>query len=376
VGVIPLHSAQPGVVKSIVKNIRPVSPVECEAEVLDGLSSFAGEELRRRFGQRVAIYPQIEPDALRFRYRGDMRALLELRQTAAVYLIQRYSVPRPRGLLGHEHFQKLLKQIQTVQNLHPAGTFRTFRISAAGQDSSVFARIKEEISRQTGLIYEPEEAELFLRVRPSTAKMGGWEVLVRLSPRPLSARAWRICDMEGALNATVASAMIEMTLPKSRDRFLNLMCGSGTLLIERLARCPASLSVGCDIDASVLECARQNIGASGYEGDIQLLQADATRLPFPSCSFDVLCADLPWGQLVGSHEQNVSLYPSVLTEAARVAVPGTRAVMLTHEVTLFESLLSTYAALWTLKNVIRVFQGGLHPRIYCLLRTAQRGEDE
>ncbi len=359
-----------------MKNIRPVNPVECEAEVLDGLSSFACGELRRRFGQRVAIYPQIEPDALRFRYSGDMRELLELRQTAAVYLIQRYSVPRPRGLLGHEHFQKLLKQIRAVQNLHPAGTFRTFRISAAGQDSSVFARIKEEISRQTGLIYEPEEAELFLRVRPSTAKTGGWEVLVRLSPRPLSARAWRVCDMEGALNATVASAMIEMTLPRSRDRFLNLMCGSGTLLIERLARCPAGLSVGCDIDPSVLECARQNIGASGYEGDIQLLQADATRLPFPSCSFDVLCADLPWGQLVGSHEQNVSLYPSVLTEAARVAMPGTRAVMLTHEVTLFESLLSTYAALWSLKDTVRVFQGGLHPRIYCLLRTAQRGEDE
>jgi ubiquinone/menaquinone biosynthesis C-methylase UbiE len=358
-----------------MKNARPLSPIECEAEILDGLSPFACEELRRRFGQRVAIYPQTEPDAVRFRYSGDLRELLELRKVVAVYLIQQYLVPRPRGLLGHEHFQKLLRQIQLVRQLHPADAFRTFRISAAGRDSSIFARIKEEISRHTSLIYEPEEAELFLRVRPSTVKMGGWEVLVRLSPRPLSARSWRVCDMEGALNATVASAMTEMTLPKSRDRFLNLMCGSGTLLIERLARCPASLSVGCDIDVGVLECARQNIEAAGWGKDIQLLQADATKLPFPSRSFDVLCADLPWGQRVGSHEQNISLYPSVLAEAARVAVPGARLVMLTHEVTLFEGLLSTHSAFWTLKEVVRVFQGGLHPRIYFLIRTPQADED-
>lgn len=358
-----------------MKNARPVNPIECEAEVLDGLLPFAREELRRRFGQRVALYPPAEPDAVRFRYRGDTRDLLELRTVVAVYLIRQYPVPRPRGLLGHEHFQKLLRQIQAVRDLYPAGTFRTFRISAAGHDSAVFDRIKGEISRHTGLTYDPEEAELFIRVRPSTIKAEGWEVLVRLSPRPLSARSWRICDMEGALNATVASAMIEMSLPKSHDRFLNLMCGSGTLLIERLARRPASLLAGCDIDAGVLACACQNVKAAGFEGYVHLIQADATRLPFPRGSFDVLCADLPWGQRVGSHEQNVSLYPLVLAEAARVAVPGARMVMLTHEVTLFESLLGAHTALWTLKEVIRVFQGGLHPRIYSLLRTSQATED-
>ena len=358
-----------------MKNARPVGPIECEAEVLDGLLPFACEELHRRFGQRVAIYPPAKPDAVRFRYSGDMHDLLELRTVAAVYLIQQYPVPRPRGLLGHEHFQKLLRQIQAVRDLYPAGVFHTFRISAAGNDSSVFDRIRDEISRHTGLVHNPEEAELFIRVRPSTVKAEGWEVLVRLSPRPLSARSWRVCDMGGALNATIASAIIETTLPKSRDRFLNLMCGSGTLLIERLTRRPASLLVGCDIDPGVLGYARHNVEAAGFKGYIQLLRADATRLPFPPRSFDILCADLPWGQLIGSHEQNISLYPLVLTEAARVAMPGARLVMLTHEVTLFEDLLSAHAALWTLKEVIKVFQGGLHPRIYSLLRTSQAVED-
>ena len=32
----------------------------------------------------------------------------------------------------------------------------------------------------------------------------GWEVLVRLTPRPLTARPWRVCNWPGALNAVVA----------------------------------------------------------------------------------------------------------------------------------------------------------------------------
>ena len=78
-----------------------------------------------------------------------------------------------------------------------------------------------------------------LRVRKADIRRDGWEVLIRLTPRPLSAREWRVCNMEGALNATIAAAMIEMTDPSARrPRVFNLMCGSGTLLIETTAACP------------------------------------------------------------------------------------------------------------------------------------------
>ncbi len=58
---------------------------------------------------------------------------------------------------------------------------------------------------------------------------------------------------------------------------------------------------------------------------------DATALQFPANTFNAICTDLPWGQLVGSHQHNADLYPRVLAEAARVAAPRARLVLLTHE---------------------------------------------
>ena len=345
-------------------------PFICEAEALPGLEPFVEGELRRRFRkQRLRLLPGGGPERVPFRYRDDPRDLLTLRTPVAVYLVRHFAIPRPRALLGHQNFHILLRQIETVRDLHPSGAFRTFRFSAAGKESSVFTRLRDEIAEHTGLEYSPEEADLLLRVRPATLRADGWEVLIRLSPRPLSARTWRVCDWPGALNATIAAAMVELTRPRSRDRFLNLMCGSGTLLIERLLRQSASRAVGCDIDQAALSCAHENVSAAGLASSARLVQMNATRLEFPDGSFDALVADLPWGQLVGSPEDNATLYPAVLAEAARVTVPGGRLVIITHAITLLEDVLRRYANRWALRQVIRVFQGGLHPRIYVLERT-------
>src|SRR6266566_3742806 len=93
--------------------------------------------------------------------------------------------------------------------------------------------------------------------------------------------------------------------------------------------------------------------------------------PAPSSSNAccAICADLPWGQLVGSHQHNAALYPRVLAEAARVATPRARLVLLTHEIKLFESILQDCTE-WTLQDVVKIYQGGLHPRIYLFQRSA------
>ena len=340
-------------------------------EVLQGVKPFACKELLGRFGKRVSILPSNDPETIFLRYQGDLHELLRLRTIVAVYLVQHFPVPRPRALLGQQHFQALLRQIETVRQLYRARTFTSFRVSAAGEDSSTFARIKAEISQATGLDFDPEEGELLLRIRPSSLQTSGWELLARISPRPLSVRPWRVHNMEGALNATIAAVMIEMTSPRPNDRFLNLMCGSGTLLIERLLRCPARVAIGCDIDTAALAAAQENLRASKLTALVELLQMDATALQFPANTFNALCADLPWGQLVGSHQHNADLYPRVLAEAARVATPRARLVVLTHEIKLFENVLQDCTE-WTLQDVVRLFQGGLHPRIY-LFQKAQRG---
>ena len=340
----------------------------CEAEVVTGLEDLAAAELQRLYGNRVRLLEPRRPGELPFYFDGQLESLAALRLALTVYLVRHFPIPRPQALLGHQHFTELLRQVNTVRSLHPTGTFSSFRISAAGSHSSVFQRIKQTIQDAAGLVPHDDEADLVLRVRPAVVSAEGWEVLARLTPRPLSARAWRVCDMLGALNGVIAAAMVELTQPHVSDRVVNLMCGSGTLLIERLMRMPAAAAGGCDNDAAALRCAQANLQAASLAGAADLFTMDATRLQMPDSCVDVILADLPWGQLVGGHEDNQRLYPLVLREAARVAAVGARAAFITHEIRLMEKVLGDCSDVWLVEQERRVFQGGLHPRIYLLSR--------
>jgi SAM-dependent methyltransferase len=350
----------------------PLPALECEAEVIPGLERFAHEELATHLGKRMDMLPATRPGTLRFRFRGDPQTLLGLRAVVAVYLTRVFAVPRPRGLLGNEQFAAILALIDQVRRLQPAA-FRTFRLSAAGEDSSVLTRLKTDLAARTKLAPGGEEADLLLRLRRA-ADGTGWEVLVRLTPRPLTARAWRVCNLPGALNAVVAHAMARLAAPAPGERYLNLACGSGTLLVERLALGPVRWALGCDLDAQVLACARANLAAADLIGRARLIQADAGRLPLPDAACDAITADLPFGQLVGSHAENEQLYPRLLAEATRVAAPGARLVLITHEIRLLDRLLAepALAAAWRRAETIRVTlpfgAGGLNPRIFVLHR--------
>lgn len=338
-----------------------------EAEIADGLAEIARDEIHSIIGQEGKIHKQHRSHEIPFMYSGDYNHLLNLQTVLAVYSVMRFSVPRPKALLGHQNFQRILESIRAIMQLHGKNDYESLYISAAGSNSSVMTRIKTEISQALGLAVADDEGDLLLRIRPTPSIWNSWDILVRLSPRPLATRAWRDCNMEGALNASVANAMIRLTKPTPQDTFLNIACGSGTIMIERLAHMPAKQMIGCDISRDALTCAENNIRTSGYQA-IQLMHSDDTNLPFANNSVDALCADLPFGQLVGSHQENDWLYPAILSEAARVARPSARFVVITHEVKLMENVLALVTD-WRIKNVQMITLSGLHPRIFVLERT-------
>lgn len=327
-----------------------------EVEFLPGLESFVQAELKS-YG--IHTLQQRNKEILRFTYSGDVKKLFALRRAVALYGVQEFPIPRPKALLGDEYLRRLVQAIETVLALHPGNTFTSFRFSAAGSDSSVFQKLAETLSQRLHLPYDAEEGNLLLVVRPSEK---GWEVAIRLTPRPLSARNWRVCNLEGGLNATLAVVMNDLAEVKATDRYLNAMCGSGTLLIE-IGK--AAKLVGVDSSKKALVCAEQNINASGVNG-VELLESDATQLPFAENSFDVVAADVPWGDAVGTHEGNTKLYPAFLQEMARVTTIDARLVILTHELKLFEKVLTTSP--WQIKAQHRVFHGGHYPNIYLLVK--------
>lgn len=338
--------------------MRSVWQVECEA--LPGLEDLLGQEIERRLGA---------PRSLGFRFAGPLGKLLQLRIAHAVYLVVAVRGARPTALLGHENLQRLRAAIGAARSLHPPGVFRSFRFSAAGSDSSTFRRLAAALEEAASLPQEPETGDLLLRVRRGP---GGWETLVRLSPRPLSARAWRVRNLPGALNAGIAAAMVELTGPRPRDRFASLACGSGTLLAERLLRCRAEEALGYEIETAPLEAARANLAAAGVGRQAVLVRADVTALPRRDSSLDAMVVDLPYGDLIGSHAANAALYRPLLLEAARVAAADARLVVITQEVRLLESCLADAGSPWSVERRLRVLQGGHQPLVAVLRRRPKR----
>lgn len=345
----------------------PIAPRACEAEVAPGLEEFVRAELLDRFAGAVSLHPAGKPGTIRFGYAGDLRNLLALCTAGSVSLVEPFAVPRPLALLGHQHFRRLLAAVREALALHPTGAFSTLRISAAGEGSAVYDRLRAALGAETGLAPTLDAGDLLIRVRRPPSG-DGFEAAVRLSPRPLSARPWRVCDLPGALNGAVARVLAGLTQPRPDDDYLNLACGSGTLLVERLEAAPARSALGVDTDPAALECARANLRASGHDRAVRLEPWDAGELPLSDASVSALCGDLPWGHRTGSHAGNVALYPRLLAEAARVAVDGARLVLLTSEARLFERVLGEQADAWSEQRTIRFEMDGVRLRAYVLER--------
>jgi tRNA (guanine6-N2)-methyltransferase len=357
------------------KIAQPLSdkPLTLEVEFLPGLETFVQKELET-FGCFKIL--QKSNETFRCHYLGDIKKLFTLRRVVSVNVVHAFNIPRPKALLGDEHLRRLTTVIEGVLAINLKNTFESFRISAAGQESSVFQKLIEVLSQQIVLPFD-KEGDLLLSVRPASLEgkiqeTRGWEIAVRLTPRPLSARAWRVYNIPGGLNATLAAVMNDLAAIAPTDRYLNAMCGSGTLLIETelietalIEAGKTTRAIGVDISPQALECALQNLQAASVKAE--LLQADATRLPFADESFEVITADLPWGDAVGSHEGNATLYPAFLKEMARVSSGNARLVVLTHEVKRFEAWVNN--SLWQIKAQYRVYHGGHYPRLYLLKKT-------
>jgi tRNA (guanine6-N2)-methyltransferase len=341
---------------------------DVECDVLPGMEAILARELRRCFRGRVGRLADTGRASLRFGFQGSLSELLGLRTAHAAYVALAFSGRRPTALLGHQNLRALLERIHAIRALHPPGTVCTFRFGAAGRDTSTFRRLAQELEGQSGLRHDPDDGELLIRIRPSSRPDDGWEALLRLSPRPLSTRPWRVANYPGALNATIAAAMVELTQPRPDDRFINLMCGSGTLLVERLQRCRAAEALGVDISGEALEAARANLAAAGLTRVARLMESDAILTGLDMARYTALCADLPYGNVVGSHRENTALYPLLLEEAGRMAAPGARFAVITHDIRLFDATLEAAGSQWQQERTFRVFQGGQRPEVYLLRR--------
>jgi tRNA (guanine6-N2)-methyltransferase len=84
-------------------------------------------------------------------------------------------------------------------------------------------------------------------------------------------------------------------------------------------------------------------------------------------SLDVIVSNLPFGEQIGSRQENPALYRRFLLEVSRTLRPGGRAVLLSSEKDLMRQLVHDDPALHMERQVL-VGVLGRAARIYCLRR--------
>ena len=105
------------------------------------------------------------------------------------------------------------------------------------------------------------------------------------------------------------------------DKVLDVCCGTGMMAIAEAELVGKTGSVtGLDFSPPMLAVAAERIAKTPYGKNIQLLEGNATALPFADNSFD--CATIAFGL------RNVPDILQTLTEMLRVVRPGGRIVSL------------------------------------------------
>jgi len=82
-------------------------------------------------------------------------------------------------------------------------------------------------------------------------------------------------------------ALVDAIAPRSRERVLDVACGTGLVAAELLARADCEV-VGIDQSPEMLAAARARFASATARGQVQLLQGEAEALPFADASFDAL----------------------------------------------------------------------------------------
>lgn len=295
-----------------------------------------------------------------------LKQLCALRIFSNVHLCLSLPISRPKALLGHENFSRILQLFSKFNYRH----FKGMRLEAAGRDSTIMKKIRNELSSNLGLNYDQEHGELQIIIRKSYY-ITGWDFLVRCTNRPLSTRSWRKFNFRGALDANLAACILQLLNLKDHQTLCNLMCGSGTLLAETKYLAKRIELIGVEISQSVLENSKINLDGL----NVTLHCEDACHTSLNSEKIDAVVANLPWDEAIPSLAKDgelllrgkaiPDLYEEVLLETSRILKCQGLACFITQRIPQFEKALTKVSNLKLLSKH-KVFQGGFHPSIFLL----------
>lgn len=295
-------------------------PLQIKITYIDGLREIVLNEISK--------YPQLhlnqeDREALYFDFIPNFKILEHLKSALRVHAVFQDVKFNPYYLSNHKSI--ISKLIDTVLN-SSSEKFSTFKISCAGSDTKEAREIIDYI-KQTYKLAEAEDADIKIHIIKIDQV---WEVGVQLTRRPLTVRDYKVENIKGGINPTIAYTMNSLADLNSATSYLNIFSGSATLLIEAARLKPELKLIGFDIDKKTVSLAIQNIKKAGLIKSIQLKALDIFDKPDLG-TFDVITSDLPFGMLISKGEDLEKLYRYFVDYCEDTLNPNGRLVVYTSE---------------------------------------------
>lgn len=317
-----------------------------QLSALPGLAAVLSEEIRERLGAaaKFEVAGRVRnAELLELQYDGDPRQLRELRVAEDVFVVLgrvkmtgraadtkavasaplwggplRQALATWSGVTGQPLVKRLTWRVVVQADDVAWRQYRRQELTLAAERGLVNAGASWRINREAA----PLELWLWQVDRELVAAL-------RLTTNVERQHGGRAVEREAALRPSVAAAMVRLSEPADDDVFLDPMCGSGTILLERAVSGRYELLLGGDNDARAVEATLANFGPRHQPRRVE--KWDARRLPLDDDSVTRIACNLPWGRQIGEKAAMPRLYGELLPEFARVLIPGGRMVLLTSE---------------------------------------------
>ena len=182
---------------------------------------------------------------------------------------------------------------------------------------------------------------------------------------------WRQRTVSASIHPATAFCLARYAMrfeKRERPRVLDPFCGCGSLLFARETLGPCRVLVGVDKSGAAVESARTNARAG--KSKASFVTKDALRFEARE-GFDLILSNLPFGNRVGSHEDNTHLYDRFVRRLPELLSPGGTAVLYTMEYKLLKGCLDRSKGL-VLREQKRTEAGGLLPWIFVVDREETR----
>ncbi|NCF64641.1 MAG: methyltransferase domain-containing protein [Chloroflexi bacterium] len=324
------------------------------AQTMPGVEEIAWLEIRERLNTAVFqeyLFAKEQNGIVLFSYKESLDKLLQLRTTEDIFL---EAISKKRMSRGREDLKQFYDLAHKSDTFGRAANillrFRkysqppTFRVVSRKYGKHQYRRKDFELALLRGFqaryprwtpVADNAQVEIWANLLGSRLLIG-----LRLSDRTMRHRHNKRVELPASLRPSVAAAMVYLTQPGPQDTFLDPMCGSGTILLERLHFGPSQEILGGDLKPDRVDAAKQNLPKprkGRKKRTISIRQWDARQLPLDDNSIDKVATNLPFGKQIGSRRQLDDLYSSLFAELERVVRPDGRIVVLSSEFDLVKS---------------------------------------